>query len=107
MLQVGHTIQDESVNEFHHKFKIKGTPWYCSGDEAVQARRLISRIGETMLRQGWALTDAIDLSRGLDDKSVLLYRRCQPTMARFCCIALSDIDHIRIVDFLAQDQEIL
>jgi len=88
------------------EFKLNGYPWCCSGDEAILSRRLISRISESMLRSGWALSTAIDISRSLDDKSVLLYCKCAPQPnARFACVALSDIDKIRLLDFSADDQQ--
>jgi hypothetical protein len=107
ILDNNHRIQDESIREHHAKFKMSGTPWSCSGYESVQARQLISRISEAMLRSGWALTDAIDISRREDDKSMLLFRRCAPTSARFPCIALTSHDHLRLVDFPQGDQEVL
>ena len=61
----------------HHK-----SPNRCSGYESVKSRQLISRMSERLLREGWALTDALDNSRREDDKSVLLYRRCLPTSGR-------------------------
>ena len=75
-------IQDKSVREHHAKLKLNGRPWRCSGYEAVKSRQLISRISERLLREGWALTDALDNSRREDDKSILLYRRCVPTAGR-------------------------
>lgn len=107
ILQNGNSIQEETKREYHHKFKIKGTPWWSSGDEALRSRRLISRIAEKMLLRGWALTDAVDTNRGLDDKSVLLFSRCHPTSARFTCVALTDVDHLRLVDFPQGDLEVL
>lgn len=107
ILQNLHQIQDESVRDHHAKFKLRGTPWRCSGEEAVRARQLVSRISEMMLQRGWALTDAIDISRREDDKSMLLFRRCAPTAARFSCIALTSSDHLRLVDFPPGDLEVL
>lgn len=100
-------IKDKSVREHHAKLKLNGSPWHCSGYESVKSRQLISRISESMLKQGWALTDALDNSRREDDKSMLLYRRCPPTTARFCCISLTSSDHLRLIDFPSSDQEIL
>merc|ERR1712213_173309 len=84
------------------EFKLKGNPWCCSGDKAIRSRRTISRISETMLEHGWALTNAIDITRSLNDKSVLLYTRTERKTRSFACIALSDIDRIRFLDFTPQ-----
>ena len=100
-------IKDKSVREHHAKLKLNGSPWHCSGYESVKSRRLICRISEIMLKEGWALTDALDNSRREDDKSMLLYRSCPPTTARFSCICLTGSDHLRLIDFPASDQEIL
>ena len=84
----GFRIEDESVREHHAKIRLIGRPWHSSGREAVKARQLVSRISESMLQRGWALSDAINLSQRHDDKSTLLFRRCIPTTARFSCICL-------------------
>ena len=36
---------------------------------------------------------------------MLLFRRCAPTTARFSCIALTSMNHIRLVDFPPEDME--
>ena len=100
-------IQDKSIKEHHAKLNLSGSPWNCSGYESVKSRQLISRISERMLSQGWALTDALDISRREDDKSMLLYRRCPPTTARFSCISLTSSNHLRLIDFNAGDQEMM
>ena len=103
--QNGFQIQDNSVREHHAKLRVSGTPWRCSGSASVRSRQLISRISEEMLRQGWALTDAIDNSRREDDKSMLLYRRCPPISARFCCLSLTSKNHLRLIDFLPEEMK--
>merc|ERR1712119_4000 len=103
----GFRINDESEKEHHAKMRLNGRPWHCSGAEAVQARQLVARISEAMLQRGWALTDAIDISRRQDDKSMLLFRRCVPTTASFSCICLTSTAHLRLVNFSRGDQEVL
>ena len=92
-------IQREEEKYGSWEFKLSGNPWCCSGDQAIQSRQLISRISETMLAHGWALTTAIDITRSLNDKSVLLYARAQNYTTNFACIALSDIHRVRLLDF--------
>merc|ERR550525_1266137 len=83
----GFRIQDESKSQHHVKMRLNGSPWHCSGAEAVRSRQLVSHISEAMLQRGWALTDAIDISRReKGEKSMLLFRRCVPTTATFSCI---------------------
>ena len=103
----GFRIVDESEKEHHAKMRLNGSPWHCSGSEAVQARQLVARISEAMLQRGWALTDAIDISRREDDKSMLLFQRCVPTTASFSCICLTCTDHLRLINFSPGDQEVL
>jgi len=103
----GFRIEDESSKEHHVKLKLNGKPWHCSGKEAVWARQLVGRISEAMLQRGWALTDAIDISRREDDKSMLLFRRCVPSTATIACICLTSTDHLRLIDFSPGDQEVL
>merc|ERR1712172_420980 len=103
----GFRIVDESEKEHHAEIKVNGSPWHCSGADAVQARQLVARISEAMLQRGWALTDAIDISRREDDKSMLLFRRCVPTTASFSCICLTSTDHLRLINFSRGDQEVL
>merc|ERR1712013_503225 len=86
-------------------FTLSGYPWCCSGDPAIKSRQLISRISETMLAHGWALTQAIDISRSLDDKSVLLYTRAQNCTTKFACLALSDVHRLRFLDFYPSDTQ--
>jgi len=95
----GGEIQREEDKYGSWEFKLKGTPWCTHGEEAIQSRRLISRVSEKLLEHGWALTNAIDITRSLNDKSVLLYTRAPNYSARFACVALSDINRIRLLDF--------
>jgi len=99
ILRNGNEIQNQQHKHEGYEFKIRGYPWHCTGDEAVMSRRLINRISETFLSQGWALMCGLDLSRRDNDKSVLVFTRAVPTTARFACVALSDVDKIRLLDF--------
>jgi len=119
----GFLIDDESEKEHLAKTRLNGRPGHCSGTEAVQTRQMVARISEAMLQRGWALTDAIDISRRQDDKSMLLFRRCVPTTATFSCICLTSVktdqrrlddswvtvsrDHLRLINFSPGDQEVL
>ena len=100
-------IQEESLRVHHAKFKLLGTPWRSSGMEAIRARQLVSRISEVMLQRGWALTDALDMSKKSDDKSMLLFRRCAPTFGRFSCFALTSINQLTLIDFPSGDLAVL
>jgi len=100
-------IQREEEKYGSWEFKLTGNPWCCSGDLAIRSRQLISRISETMLAHGWALTDAVDITRSLNDKSVLLYTRAKNFATTFACIALSDVHRVRLLDFSPAHTEAL
>ena len=85
-------FSSDHINEYKSMIQLLG-------ELAIRSRQLISRISETMLAHGWALTDAIDIARSLTDKSVLLYTRAENFETSFGCIALSDIHRIRLLDF--------
>jgi len=109
ILQNGNGIEEEKAREHYYKFGLAGKPWSCYGgeDESIQSRRLIARIGETMLKKGWALTGAMDITRFVSEKSVLLYQRCLPSSAHFACIVLNYSVQVSLVDFPYNDQEAL
>ena len=90
---------------------MNGSPWRCTGAEAVQSRQLVAQISEVMLQQGWALTDAINSWRDYNTmknmKSMLLFRKCVPTTASFSCISLTSAGNLRLIDFSPEDQEVL
>jgi len=94
-------VQREENKYGSHEFKLNGNPWHASGHEAIASRRLIAQISRSMLAYGWDLRCALDLSRGLDDKSILIFSRVAPTKTPFACIAFSDIDKVRILGFPA------
>jgi len=93
ILNNGNKIEEEKAKEHYYKFGLAGKP-----------RRLIARIGETMLKKGWALTGAMDITRFVSEKSVLLYQRCLPSSAHFACIVLSYKAQVSLIDFPFNDQ---
>ena len=125
----GFKIKDEHDS----KMVLDGSPWYCSGAEAVKTRRLVVRISQAMLQRGWAVIDVIDISRRacreeyvhqkyhansplyvryptmdmLSMQSMLLFRRCVPTTATFSCVCLTDKNHLCLINFSLEDQEVL
>jgi len=103
----GFKIEEQWTKEHYVKMQLNRMPWFCSGQEAVWARQLVGRISEAMLQRGWALTDAIHISRREEDKSMLLFRRCIPTTATIACICLTSTDNLRLIDFSSEDERIL
>ncbi len=95
--------QDPPSEKMYHRayeFKLNGYPFFCSGEEAVASRRLICQILADLSSSGWDCFNTMDVTRRLSDKSVLIMQRSQPLVgARFACVALTDVDHLRLIDF--------
>ena len=68
---------------------------------------MISRVSEKMLEHGWALTTAIDISRSVREKSVLLYTKSENHSTKFACIALCDRNILSLLDFSPSDTQAL
>ena len=79
--------------------QLKGYPFASSGSESVSARQLVCRILESLREVGWETTATVDVSRKMTDKSVFLFRRCESANLRFACLALSDVDRMRLLNF--------
>ena len=112
----GFRIQDEYfLRKQHTMMHLNGSPWHCSGADAVQSRQLVVQISEKMLQQGWVLTDAIDFSQpypfyeihDIHEKSMLLFRKCVPTTASFSCICLTSRGNLRLINFSPGDKKVL
>jgi len=112
----GFRIQDEYfLREHDTMMHLNGSPWQCSGADAVQSRQLVVQISEKMLQQGWVLTDAIDFSQpypfypyfSINEKSMLLFRKCVPTNASFSCICLTSRGNLRLINFSPGDKKVL
>ncbi len=106
----GYQQKDPEEREYHgvHEFKVRGSPFHCSGQSAVASRRLICQVLQDLAASGWYCMNTIDVSRRLTDKSVFLFRRAQPfPSARFACVALTDVNHLRFIDFPPQAKDAL
>ena len=51
---------------------------------------------------GWSMKATFDISRKPNDKSVFLFERCESAKLKFACLALSDTDTIRLLNFPSQ-----
>ena len=91
-------IQKESRYAESWEFKLKGNPWWASGDEAVESRFLILKLMETLQAYGWSPVTGIDSSRKLSDKSSLLFRQSQPRQSPFFCLSLNETDKLRLIN---------
>lgn len=91
-------IQQESRYFESWEFKLKGNPWWASGEEAVDSRYLILKLIESMQAYGWSVIASIDSSRKLSDKSALLFRQSQPRQSPVFCISLNETDKLRLIN---------
>lgn len=91
-------LQDEKNDENCYELKLRGTPWWADGQEAVHSRRLICHILETMASLGYFVITGIDLTRKINDKSVLLFRQGGQLQTSFMCVSLNQTDKIRFIN---------
>jgi hypothetical protein len=82
------------------EIKLFGNPWRGSGDEAIEARRLICALLGTLHAQGWVMTLSTDISKKNMDKDTLIFRHQipGPALCDWCCIAFSKQDRLRFID---------
>ncbi|XP_046840345.1 uncharacterized protein LOC124434494 [Xenia sp. Carnegie-2017] len=92
------TIQNEKDHHGSWEFKLSGNPWHSSKGESVMARYLILKILEAMMVQGWHNIAAIDISRRLSDKSVLIFKKGEPKCCPVMCLSLTDSDKLRLIN---------
>ena len=91
-------VQNESQYAGTWEFKLKGNPWWATGDEAVESRFLVMKLLETLLAYGWSPVSAIDSSRKDSDKSSLLFRQSQPRQTPFFCMSLNETDKLILIN---------
>ncbi|XP_067025113.1 uncharacterized protein [Acropora muricata] len=91
-------IQRESSYAGSWEFKLKGTPWWADGEEAVESRYLILKLMEALQAYGWNPVAAFDSSRKESDKSTLVFRQSQPRQSPFFCISLNESDKLRLIN---------
>lgn len=91
------------------EFKLPGYPFHCSGSEAIKTRRLVNRLIETLQNNGYHALTGIDISRKPHDKSIIALVKSVPCVdtrqSSAACIALSDVDKLRLIDFPGFEQE--
>lgn len=82
------------------EFKLRGTPWVPSGEDAIHARRLVREIFAALYAAGWVLYISTDLSRQQTDKDTLLFRHQDPPPApsEWFAMSFSKTDRVRIVE---------
>ena len=99
--------EEPSVQDYYgaHEYKLQGYPFHCSGTAAIKTRRLVSKLLQKMQSIGWTPITGIDVSRKDHDKSVIAFVKTNPVLMPYACIALSDVDTIRLIDFPSYERE--
>ena len=91
-------IQEERSYAGSWQFKLRGTPWWASGDEAVDSRFLVLKVLEALQAYGWSVAASVDCSRKDSDKSSVIFKTSQPTQSHFFCISLHETDKLRLIN---------
>ena len=99
--------KEPSIQNYYgaYEFKLQGYPFHCSGSSAILTRRLVSKLLQKLQSIGWTPITGIDVSRKDHDKSVIAFVKTNPMVMTYACIALSDIDKIRLIDFPVYERE--
>ena len=48
------------------EFKLNGTPWYSSGHESVDSRKLLATIIQSLSKIGWKFHACVNIKGGTD-----------------------------------------
>ena len=96
----GLSIQEKLDYYGCHEVKVHGSPWCSYDNEAINARRSISRVMEVFGQHGYTPLYAIDISRRLTDKASIVFRKNPyPMNCKYACLSLTSVDRIRLLDF--------
>ena len=83
-----------------NEIKVHGSPWHSCDNEAIAARRSISRVMEMFGQHGYTPLYAIDISPSLTDKASIVFRKNPyPMNCKYACLSLTSVDRIRLLDF--------
>ncbi|PAA53345.1 hypothetical protein BOX15_Mlig032350g1 [Macrostomum lignano] len=67
--------------------QLKGSPWYCIGEESAHARLLVMGLLAALRSKGWRLLSAVELARRSNDKATLVFVRGPCEERPHCCVA--------------------
>ena len=67
----------QQVRSYHgsQEYKLGGTPWWADGELGVESRRLIGSLLASLKFSGWDVAGSLDISRQMEDKTVLMFRQ--------------------------------
>lgn len=82
-LQYAHHLEGVSVD-----FVLKGSPWLARLSKIGKTRQFVARLLDVLLSEGWTVVTGLDISRGLNSKSALMFESCAPSPnLRHACIS--------------------
>ena len=67
-------IQENEAKEGFHELKLRGTPWWANGTDAIKSRFLIINMIAKFRALGWEVAATLDVSRRLNDKTMFVFR---------------------------------
>ena len=88
-------LKSSKVKEGCHQFKLEGYPWWAAGEDTVESRFLIANLIAKMKSIGWEVHGTLDVSRKLQDKSVFIFRQCDPENQFYAVLSFHEEDKIR------------
>ena len=68
-------IQENEAKEGFHELKLRGTPWWAIGEDAIKSRFLIINMIAKFQALGWEVAATLDVSRRLNDKTMFVFRK--------------------------------
>ena len=68
------------------------------GIDAVYSQKLIVHIMERMATVGFFVITGVDVSRKVNDKSLLIFKKGQPLQTQFLCVSLNETIKIQFIN---------
>jgi len=80
------------------EYKLKGNIWWGQKEEAVPARRFVTKLLHTLLQEGWHLYASTDISLARNDKDTWIFELGPPKQNPMFSISLNESDKLRVID---------
>uniref|UniRef100_A0A914UUV2 DUF2971 domain-containing protein n=1 Tax=Plectus sambesii TaxID=2011161 RepID=A0A914UUV2_9BILA len=90
-------IQREGQFHGAYEFKFKGEPWCADAQDVVYSRYLIVKVIEMLRKHGWEFYHAVDMTRKLNDKAVMIFRKSTPKEVIHWALAPAEVDKLRVI----------
>lgn len=81
-----------------YEFTFNGSPWWATEEDAVSARFFISMMFQKYMSLGWCLVTSLDICTRKSDKSIFIFKSCQPKTIIHFCLSLNQVDKIRLIN---------